>query len=282
MSEPARSPRINVSIRDNVATVEIDNPTQRNALTKSMCLQIQDMMPKLEADPDINVVVLRGTGNTFSAGAAIGELSSVLLDRQDDNTVVDHLSRADLAISSITKPTVALVDGACMGGGWQIASACDFIIASERSVFAITPAKIGIIYPRTGIERLVRLVGHANAKFILLTGQTFTAVQAQALGLVAETVPDHEFDVRSGAVVRSVGSRSRFSTHSMKRLVNLTAASHPRIDEEWDDAWAAMSDSPDMGIGVNAFLNGTQPAFTWRPDRVVSKAATFGTPPPSR
>jgi enoyl-CoA hydratase/carnithine racemase len=265
MSEPACSPRINVSVRDNVATVEIDNPTQRNALTKAMCLAIQDMMPKLEADPDINVVVLRGTGNTFCAGAAIGELSSVLLDRQDDNTVVDHLSRADLAISSITKPTVALVDGACMGGGWQIASACDFIIASERSAFAITPAKIGIIYPRTGIERLVRLVGHANAKFILLTGQTFTAAQAQALGLVAETVPDHEFNVRSGAVVRSVGSRSRFSTHSMKRLVNLTATSQPRIDEEWDDAWAAMLDSHDMGIGVNAFLNGIQPAFTWRP-----------------
>lgn len=152
-----------------------------------------------------------------------------------------------------------------MGGGWQIASACDFIIASERSVFAITPAKIGIIYPRTGIERLVRLVGHANAKFILLTGQTFTSAQAQSLGLVAETVPGREFVVRSAALVRSLGTRSQFSTHSMKRLVNLTATDHPRIDEEWEDAWAAMPDSPDMGIGINAFLNGRQPEFTWRP-----------------
>lgn len=265
MSDAASNPGITVIIRNNVATVEIDNPAQRNALTKSMCLQIQDTMPKLDADPDIDVVVLRGTGNTFCAGAAIGELSSVLLDRQDDSTVVDHLSRADLAISSITKPTVALVDGACMGGGWQIASACDFIISSDRSMFAITPAKIGIIYPRAGIERLVRLAGHANAKFILLTGQTFTSAQAQALGLVAETVPDHEFDGRSGAVVRSLANRSRFSTRSMKRLVNLTDTNHPRIDEEWEEAWAAMSDSPDMGIGVNAFLTGTQPTFTWRP-----------------
>jgi enoyl-CoA hydratase/carnithine racemase len=265
MSDPAPRPGINVIIRDNVATVEIDNPAQRNALTRAMCLEIQETMPKLEADPEINVVVLRGAGNTFCAGAAIGELGSVLLDRQNDNTVVDHLSGADLAISSITKPTVALVDGACMGGGWQIASACDFIIASERSAFAITPAKIGIIYPRTGIERLVRLVGPANAKFILLTGQTFTSARAQAFGLVSETVPDHEFDVRSAAVVRSLGNRSRFSTHSMKRLVNLTDTNHPRIDEEWEGAWAAMQDSPDMGLGVAAFLNGTQPAFTWRP-----------------
>jgi enoyl-CoA hydratase/carnithine racemase len=265
MSDPAPRPGINVSIRDSVATVEIDNPAQRNALTKAMCLEIQATMPKLEANPDVNVVVLSGAGSTFCAGAAIGELGSVLLDRQSDSTVIDHLSSADLAITSITKPTVALVDGACMGGGWQIASACDFIIASERSAFAITPAKIGIIYPRTGIERLVRLVGHANAKFILLTGQTFTSAQAQSLGLVAETVPDHQFDARSAAVVLSLGNRSRFSTHAMKRLVNLTDTNHPRIDEEWEDAWAAMSDSPDMGIGVDAFLNGTQPAFTWRP-----------------
>ncbi|RAX44262.1 enoyl-CoA hydratase/isomerase family protein [Arthrobacter sp. AQ5-06] len=265
MNSPLRKPRINTSISERVATVRLDNPTQRNALTKTMCVEIQDLMPKLEADPGVDVVVLRGAGDTFCAGAVIGELSSVLLDRQDDDTSVDHLSRADLAISSITKPTVALVDGTCMGGGWQIASACDFIIASERSAFAITPAKIGIIYPRPGIERLVRLVGHANAKFILLTGQTFTSAQAHALGLVAEAVPVDAFEDRSNSIVSSLRNRSRFSTHSMKRLVNLTDMNHPHIDQEWDDAWAAMSDSPDMGIGIKAFLNGTQPRFTWGP-----------------
>ncbi|UVJ39036.1 enoyl-CoA hydratase/isomerase family protein [Arthrobacter sp. CJ23] len=265
MSATERSPRINVSVSDGVATVEIDNPTQRNALTKAMCLELQELMPHLEADPDVNVVVLRGAGDTFCAGAAISELSSVLLDRQEDETSVDQLSRADHAITSVTKPTVALVDGACMGGGWQIASACDFVIASERSVFAITPAKIGIIYPRPGIERLVRQVGHANAKFILLTGQAFTAARAQSLGLVAEAVPDAEFEERCAAIVGSLRNRSRFSTHSMKRLVDLTDMNHPRIDQEWADAWAAMPDNPDMGIGISAFLNREQPQFTWRP-----------------
>lgn len=267
MSNSARNPRITVSVTAGVASVEIDNPTQRNALTKAMCLELQDLMPRLEADPDVTVVALRGVGNTFCAGAAISELSSVLLDRQDNDTSVDHLSRADKAITSITKPTVAMVDGACMGGGWQIASACDFIIASDRSTFAITPAKIGIIYPRPGIERLVRQVGHANAKFILLTGQAFTAARAQALGLVAEAVPDDEFEERCSAIVSSLRNHSRFSLHSMKHLVNLTDMNHSGIDKEWGDAWAAMSDSPDMGIGINAFLNREQPRFTWSPTR---------------
>ncbi|RAX46835.1 enoyl-CoA hydratase/isomerase family protein [Arthrobacter sp. AQ5-06] len=265
MSSPAPKGQISVSVADGVAWVIIDNPTKKNALTKAMCLQIQELMPTLEADPDVAVVVLRGAGNTFSAGATINELSSVLLDRQDDGTYVDQLSRADQAITSLTKPTLALVDGACMGGGWQIASACDFIITSKRSVFAITPAKIGIIYPRPGIERLVRQVGHANAKFILFTGEAFTAVQAQTLGLVAEVVPDEEFDGRGKSLVSALRDRSRFSTHSMKRLVDMTDTNHPHIDQEWEDAWAAMTDSPDMGIGIEAFNNRVQPQFTWSP-----------------
>lgn len=260
---------ISVSVKDNVATVVIDNPAQRNALTLAMCLALQEAMPKLDEDPDIKVVVLRGAGSAFCSGVAINELSSVLAEPQDGVAGIDHLSRADMAITSITKPTVALVDGACMGGGWQIASACDFIISSERSTFAITPAKIGIIYPRIGIERLVRLVGHSNAKFILLTGKTFTSAQALALGLVSETVPSDEFDAHSGAVICSIANRSRFSTHSMKRLVNLTEMNHPLIDEEWGKAWAAMHEGPDMDIGVNAFLAGTEPIFAWHPGSVA-------------
>lgn len=272
MNNPARTPRINVNISDGVASVEIDNPTQRNALTKTMCLELQDLMPRLEVDPEVNVVVLRGGGNTFCAGASITELSSVLLDRQDDGTSVDHLSLADQAIASVKKPTMAMVDGACMGGGWQIASACDFIIASERSVYAITPAKIGIIYPRSGIERLVRQVGHARAKFILLTGQTFTAARALNLGLVADVVPDDDFEERCSSLVGSLRNRSRFSMHSMKHLVNLTDMNHRGIDKEWEETWAAMPQSPDMGIGIKAFLSREQPRFTWSPTDATARS----------
>ncbi|MFE4194726.1 enoyl-CoA hydratase/isomerase family protein [Paenarthrobacter sp. NPDC056912] len=260
-----RAGRMSVSITDGIATVEICNLAQRNALTKAMCLEIQELMPRLDADPDVAVVVLRGAGDTFCAGASISELSFVLLDQQPNGSLVDHLSGADAAIASLSKPTVALVDGACMGGGWQIASACDFIIANQRAVIGLTPAKIGIIYPRPGIERLVRLVGHANAKYILLTGKTFSATEARALGLVADVVPSESFDVQCQALVTSLRSRSHFSMHSMKRLVDLTDAAHPDINQEWADAWEAMPHSPDMEIGINAFLNREQPQFTWRP-----------------
>jgi enoyl-CoA hydratase/carnithine racemase len=265
MTATASTGRITVSVSDGVASLLIDNPGRKNATTKAMCQELQTLLPKLDEDPEVVVVTLRGAGDTFSAGASLDDLTSVLLDRQDDGSVVDHLSLADAAITDVHKPTIALVDGACMGGGWQLASACDFVVASDRSLFAITPAKIGVIYPRAGIERLVRLVGPANAKFILFGGETFTALRARQLGLITETVATEEFESRAQELVRTVLARSQFSIHTLKNLIDVGNAAVPETAQLWNDAWSAMTSSPDMAIGVNAFLGREEPKFTWRP-----------------
>ncbi len=257
--------RITVSIEDGIASVEIDDPPRRNALSRAMCIALEQLMPRLDEDPDVVVVALRGAGSTFSAGAAISELGDVLMDPQADGSRIDHLSRADRAIAAVAKPTIAMVDGACMGGGWQIASACDFIVASERAVFAITPAKIGVIYPRAGIERLVRAVGPATAKLLLLTGRAMSAAEARDLGLVSEVASDAAFDARCAELTRTLLSNSRFSMHALKSLVDRTMENDPRVDAVWDEAWAAMAEGPDMPIGVDAFLHHRRPQFSWRP-----------------
>jgi enoyl-CoA hydratase/carnithine racemase len=253
--------RIGVNVTDGIASVVIDNPSQRNALTRAMCLELQELMPQLDADPSVIVVTLRGAGSAFSAGVAIDELQSVLLDEQPDGTVVDQLSRADASVGALTKPTVALVDGACMGGGWQLAAACDFIVASERSVIGITPAKLGVVYPRAGIERLVREVGEARAKYILFTGDTFPAARAQALGLVAEVVPDPEFEGRCAALATTIRDNSQFSVRTLKRLVSPASSDPAAVDRAWDRAWIDMTYGPDLGIGIAAFLGRQRPRF---------------------
>lgn len=257
--------KITVAVTDRVAAVEIDDPAHRNALSKAMCIELEQLMPRLDDDPEVVLIVLRGAGMHFSAGAAIDELSSVLMDPQDDGSRVDHLSRADQAIARTAKPTIALVDGACMGGGWQIASACDFIVASERAVFAITPAKIGVIYPRAGIERLVRQVGPATAKLLLLTGRTMSAADAHDLGLISEVVPADDFAARCAALTSTLLENSRFSMHELKALVDLTVSADPGLDAAWDRAWDAMASGPDMAIGVDAFFRRERPRFSWTP-----------------
>lgn len=266
MTDSNTTGRITVTLANGVAGVLIDNPEHKNAVTKPMLQELQALMPRLDNDPLVWLVTLRGVGDTFSAGAAIDDLPAVLLDPQADGSRVDHLSLADAAISSMRKPTIALVDGACMGGGWQLASACDFIIASERSVFAITPAKIGVIYPRAGIERLVRQVGPANAKFILFGGETFGALRARQLRLVTEIVPDAEFERRADAFVRTLLTRSRFSIHTLKQLIDAGSGTDHELDQLWEDAWLAMTESPDMEIGTSAFLARERPRFSWQPD----------------
>jgi enoyl-CoA hydratase/carnithine racemase len=265
MADVAVDGRITVHIADGVASVQLDNPERRNAITKQMCQEIQLLLPRLDRDREVRVVTLRGAGDTFSAGAAIDDLASVLLDPQRDGSTVDQLSLADAAIVAMQKPVIAIVDGVCMGGGWQLASACDFIVASERSVVAITPAKIGVIYPRAGIERLLRQVGPANAKFILFGGETFTALRARQLGLITEVVPDGKFEDRVGELVHTLLDRSRFSIHTLKRLIDIDPGPDHEIDELWNEAWAAMTQSPDMAIGVAAFLNRERPRFAWEP-----------------
>jgi enoyl-CoA hydratase/carnithine racemase len=267
MTDPAPKGSITVSVADGVAAVLIDNAERKNAITKAMCLEIEALMPKLDSDPDVALITLRGVGDTFSAGAAIDDLTSVLLDPQDDGSTVDHLSLADAAIEAMRKPTIALVDGVCIGGAWQLASACDFIVASDRSQFAITPAKIGVIYPRAGIERLVRLVGPANAKYILFTGDTFSAQRASELGLVTEAVATEQFEARAEKIVRTLLVRSRFSIHTLKQLIDAGNPTDHEVDQLWQDAWTAMTESPDMAIGVSAFLGRERPKFAWRPDQ---------------
>lgn len=257
--------RITVAVADGIASVQIDDPAHRNAMSRAMCMELEELMPRLDADPEVVLVTLRGTGTHFSAGASIDELSSVLLDPQDDGSRVDHLSRADQAIARAAKPTIALVDGACMGGGWQIASACDFIIASERAIFAITPAKIGVLYPRVGIERLVRQVGPATAKLLLLTGRTMSAAEAYDLGLVSEVAPAGGFASHCRALVDTLLANSRFSMHTLKSLVDMTVSGDARLDAAWDTAWEAMAAGPDMATGVDAFLHRERPRFTWAP-----------------
>jgi enoyl-CoA hydratase/carnithine racemase len=257
--------RIGVHIEGGVARVEIDNPSRRNALTRSMCIELQQLIPRLDADREVALIALRGVGATFSAGASIDELPAILLDPQDDGSSVDHLSLADDAISAAAKPTLALVDGACMGGGWQIASACDFILASNRSSFAITPAKLGVIYPRSGIERLVRQVGDARAKYILFSGETYPAQRAQELGLVAEVVPDVGFEPRVTALVAAILNNSQFTIRTLKGLITATTSVDPHLDDAWSSAWLGMTEGPDMEIGVAAFQRRERPAFAWRP-----------------
>jgi enoyl-CoA hydratase/carnithine racemase len=254
---------LRVEQSDAVATIVIDNPRRRNALNQDMWQQFEPLLDQLAADPSVKVVVVRGADGNFSAGADISDLKAILHNHDSGAHDGGHVSAGENALATFPKPTIAAIEGYCIGGAWQIAGACDIRIAADSATFGITPAKVGIVYPLTGIERLVRIAGPATAKYLLLTGDFITAAEAHGLGLLAKVVPEDGFWEEIQAFASRLATRSQLSIQAMKQIVDAIAVNDstvPAISDYWQDQMAC-SGEPETGI--RAFLAKETPAFSW-------------------
>lgn len=246
-----------------IATIIMDHRQRRNAMTSQMWQQFAPILDRLEVDDTVKVVVVRGAGDDFSAGADIGDLKAILHDPDTGRHDGGHVTVGENALARFSKPTIAAVDGYCVGGGWQIAGACDIRIASNRAIFGITPAKVGIIYPLSGIERLVQLAGPATAKYLLFSGDFISAQDAMALGLLARVVPGTDFWNEITSFARRLATRSQLSIQAMKDIVDVIAAGGTGLAER-NEAWQhEMAVSGDPEIGIAAFLAKQAPDFQW-------------------
>lgn len=245
-----------------ITTVILAHQKRRNALNQDMCRQLDQVMVDLDRDQETVAIVLRGEGTDFSAGAALNDLESVLFALGEHNERIDYLSRADKSIRKVRKPTVALVRGVCMGGGWQIAAACDVILAADDCRIAITPSKLGILYPRPGLERLVERVGADRAKFLLYSGTEISPHQAENWGLVTALYPAESFEKSVTDFLETLVKRSQFSITTMKQLID--APKDPELENLWRQRWDEFRGHQDLAHGRESFMAGQEPSFTWR------------------
>ncbi|GAB3661581.1 enoyl-CoA hydratase/isomerase family protein [Actinocorallia lasiicapitis] len=242
-------------VANGVATVTIDNPAKRNAMNVAMWLALPELLAGLAKDPQVRTLVLTGAGEHFCAGADISELTDI--NRAGDANLS---MAAESALADFPKPTVAVIRGFCVGGGCQLAAACDLRIADEDARFAITPAKIGIVYPPSAIRRLVGLVGPASAKYLLYTADLIPAEHAARIGFLTETT--NRLDERLVSLLATLSSRSQFSLEATKDIVNGLADG--TLTDARTRAWLdAAAEGPDAAEGVTAFLERRAPNFTW-------------------
>lgn len=246
-----------------VAMLIMDNPRMRNAITQEMWQQFEDLLAQLDADDSVKVVVVRGAGDHFSAGADIASVERILHDPATGQSDGGDITVAENALARFRKPTIAAIDGYCVGGGWQIAGACDIRLASERATYGITPAKIGIVYPLSGIRRLVQLTGPATAKYLLFSGDFVNAQEALRLGLATKILAAETFWEAVNDFALHLSARSQFSAHGHKALVNAISAGSTEVDELSAYWQGQMAISADAAIGVAAFLAKETPKFTW-------------------
>jgi enoyl-CoA hydratase/carnithine racemase len=250
---------------DGVAVLTIDRPARRNALTLAMWAGLPGILTGLADDSRVRVLLVTGAGDTFSAGADIGELLEIYAD--PDRADAYHATNvaAEEALAGFPRPTVAVIRGTAVGGGCQLAVACDLRLAGSSARLGITPAKLGVVYPAVPTTRLVRLVGPARARYLLYSADLVTAERAVTLGLVDEVVADGGsadggLADRALGLARTIASRSPQTLGAVKAVVEaVTAGGDPqRAIEPWE---RASRHAPDVREGLAAFVERRSPHF---------------------
>ncbi|OUL84693.1 3-hydroxybutyryl-CoA dehydratase [Paraburkholderia hospita] len=178
------SEKIKVWISDQVAVVTLNRPGSRNAMTYGMWLAMPSIVAALDRNPEVRAVIITGAGADFCAGADIPEFEKVRADVAQATTYEVAVDACCDAIANISKPTVAVLRGYCLGGGAHLAMSCDFRFAGQDAMMGIPAARLSIIYGVKGTRKLLSLVGLAEAKKILYGGQRFDATHALRIGFV--------------------------------------------------------------------------------------------------
>jgi enoyl-CoA hydratase/carnithine racemase len=240
-----------------IAVLSIDRVAKRNAITLDMWDALPDILSDLLSVDGLRVLLVTGEGPSFSAGADVRELQEVYSEASRARAYQDTNVAAESALAGFPYPTIAAVRGACVGGGCQLAVACDVRIAADDAQFGVTPAKFGIVYPVEPTARLNRLVGPARAKYLLYSADLIDAARALTFGLVDEVVPLAELDDRAFAFARTVAARSPQTVGAAKAVINAMATKRdPNMEVA---AWQRATD--DVREGLNAFLEGRPPEF---------------------
>lgn len=249
-----------VERRDRIAIITINRPEKRNALNIQTRTEGAAVLDELRADDSVRVVVFTGAGDkAFVAGADIGEFANRTAITQREVMLERSLFNA---IDGFSKPVIAMINGYCLGGGCELALACDIRVASETASLGQPEINLGIIPGGGGTQRLTRLVGEGKAMEMILTGEIIDAKTAFAIGLVNHVVPADQLETKTMEIANRIAEKSPIALRLAKEAIKV--ASRSNLDEgvrREVDLFALCFSSEDKDEGVSAFLEKREPKF---------------------
>lgn len=258
-------PHIYVQREGEIARLVIDRPGKRNALNLAMWRAIPGLVQDVDGDPMVKVLIVQGVDETaFAAGADIGEIEDHAGSEELAWQFMDSVHAAETALGKCSKPVIAMIRGDCIGGGIELALACDIRFSQSGARFSIPPAKLGLVYSLASTTRLVQLVGPGLARDFLFSGRFFDCAQARAAGLI-----DHE--IAADAIVEYTRSyaetlcrRSQWSIRAAKAVIRAALAGAQEEDDEIRRWRSGSFLSPDLREGARAFHERRAAVFPWR------------------
>jgi enoyl-CoA hydratase/carnithine racemase len=248
-------------VADGICTITMDAPERRNALDAAMLAALPEAFSRAHADESVAVVVLTGAGTAFCAGGDLKAMAADLTPGQRKADFTDRVHGLARVLERFDKPVVAMLNGAAVGAGLDIALMCDLRIAAETARLSAGYIDVGLVPGNGAAFLLPRLIGLASALDLLLTGRTVTGREAADLGLVNRAVPVEALHAETRALARELAGKPRFAMRMMKRLVYQSLDTTLSVALELASSQVAiLQSSPEHRDAVAAFADGRRVA----------------------
>ena len=250
--------------KDGVLWFRLNRPEALNAINEDVVKAFKELVEKVKSEKDIRVVIITGSGKAFCAGADIKMFSESDFFRARE--IIAELGKILEEMEDLDTPTIAAVNGYALGGGCEIAMACDIIVASEKASFGQPEINLGIIPGLGGTQRLSRLVGWKKAMELCLTGERISAKEAEKLGLVNRVVPAEKLEEEVAKLAETIKSKSPYAVGFIKQAVNRGYKMGLKDALQYErDLFGLSFASDDAKEGIAAFVEKREAKF--RKDR---------------
>lgn len=250
-----------VEVDDNIAVITVNRPEKLNALNNETIEELDKVFSQLNENEDVYVIILTGSGEkAFVAGADISELNN--LDEQKAKMFSEKGQKVFTKIEKMEKPIIAAVNGYALGGGCEIALACNIRLASDNAVFGQPEVNLGIIPGFGGTQRLTRLINSGRAVEYILTGDIINAEEALRIGLVNKVYPQAELINKAKEMAKKICSKGQFAVRMAMKAINIVDEISAAEGQNYETSvFALCCGTDDFKEGTSAFLEKRKPQF---------------------